>query len=284
MTTSQVAPGVYAIPVGPEPAPGQAPAAQVYWVEGRDGGAFIDAGHGEPERTQALQDAWRAIAKGRKAKWVLLTDRYGEHAGGASALKAAAGAMVAAGRGDVERIEREAGAKLIDKAIDGGEAFDLGGRRVIAIATPGHTPGSVCYLIEQEGVLFSGDCILGTGLSTAVNPSEGGDMASMVSSLKKLQTLDLRLILSFHGPPITDPEKWTASLIARRQERDEQVLAALRDGASNPDAIRDRVYAGASLSERQWQSAREQVLAHLLKLEKEGKVRAVDGGKGYRLA
>lgn len=277
---SEVATGVHAIPLGPAPAEGETPPPQVYLVEGRDGNALIDAGYSD-ERAQALHEALRERTTSSPIKWILLTDWFDEHTDGAGALKIATGARVAAGQGDVDRINQAAEQQIVDTALQGEEVFDLGDRRIVVVPTPGHTPGSTCYLIEEEGILFSGDCILATG-TTAVRPDEGGDMAAFVASLNKLASLDLKLILSFHGPPITDPKSRIEELLRHRAERDTQVLAALKEGAEDIDAIRDRLYADANLPERRWQAAREQVVAHLIKLEKEGRVEAIEPGHRYR--
>ena len=278
----EVAPGVHAISLGLPPEGSDTPPPQVYWVAGRDGGALIDAGHGDEERSQALREAVTRLVGDTPVKWLLLTDWFGEHTEGARALKAATSAQIAAGRGDVDRIDREAGERVVERALEGGEVFDFGGRSITVIATPGHTPGSTCYLIEDEGILFSGDCILATG-TTAVRPDEGGDMAAFVASLQKLAALDLKLILSFHGAPVTDPKGRIDELLRHRAERDAQIMAALRDGVSEVDAIRDRLYADAGLPERRWQAAREQVVAHLRKLEAEGQVQTVEPDLRYRL-
>ena len=70
---------------------------------------------------------------------------------------------------------------MVDQALTGGEVFDLGGRRVCAVATPGHTAGTMCYLVEDEGILFTGDHIMGQG-TVVVRSDEGGSMAQHVAS------------------------------------------------------------------------------------------------------
>ena len=170
-----------------------------------------------------------------------------------------------------------------DFLVRDGETIDLGdGRSLHVVHTPGHEPAHICLRDSRTGILFSGDCILAAG-TTAVRPDEGGDMAAFVASLQKLAALDLKLILSFHGAPVTDPKSRIDELLRHRAERDAQIMAALRDGVSQVDAIRDRLYADASLPESRWQMAREQVVAHLRKLEAEGRIQAVEPDLRYRL-
>ena len=166
----------------------------------------------------------------------------------------------------------------------GGETFDLGGGKTIqAIATPGHVGGSMCYILQPNGVLFSGDCVLSRG-TTAVHLDQGGDMAAYVNSLQNLAEQNANILLSFHGPPVTDPAAKLAELIGHRNSRDESILQCLRDGVTEVDAMRDRLYGAANLEEWRWNAAREQIIAHLIKLTAEGKAAEIDAGNSYHLA
>ena len=194
--TTEVAPGVVAITLRPD----DDDSPHVYWARGENGGVLIDAGHGEDDISQRVIDAVNELKGDGPAPAVLLiTDRFGEHSGGAAALKAAfPGLVVHAGAGDVDAINAETGG-AVDVSLNGGETFDLGGGRAIhAIATPGHVGGSMCYFLRPDGVLFSGDCVLSRG-TTAVHLDQGGDMAAYVASLQRLADQNANLLLSFHG-------------------------------------------------------------------------------------
>ncbi len=279
--TTEVSPGVVAITLRPD----DDDSPHVFWVQGENGGVLIDAGHGEEEVSQRVIDAVNTLRGDDPAPAVLLiTDRYDEHCGGAAALKTAfPGMVVHAGADDVDAINAETGG-AVDVPLNGGETFDLGGGRVIhTIATPGHVGGSMCYILQPDGVLFSGDCVLSRG-TTAVHLDQGGDMAAYVASLQKLAEQNANLLLSFHGSPVTDPAAKLAELIGHRNSRDAAILECLRDGVTDVDAMRGRLYGAANLEEWRWNAAREQIIAHLLKLIGEGTVTEVEAGNSYRLA
>ena len=279
--TTEVAPGVVAITLRPD----DDDSPHVYWARGESGGVLIDAGHGEDDVSQRVIDAINELRGDDPAPDVLLiTDRFGEHCGGAATLKAAfPGMVVHAGAGDVDAINAETGG-AVDVPLNGGETFDLGnGRAIHTIATPGHVGGSMCYILQPDGVLFSGDCVLSRG-TTAVHLDQGGDMAAYVNSLQKLADQNANLLLSFHGTPVTDPAAKLAELIGHRNSRDASILECLRDGVTSVDEMRERLYGAANLEEWRWNAAREQIVAHLLKLMGEGTVTEVDTGNSYRLA
>ena len=279
--TMDVAPGVTAITLRPD----DDDSPHAYWVRGENGGALIDAGHGEDDVSQRVIDTINDLRGGNPAPPVLLiTDRFDEHSGGAAALKAAFPALtVHAGAADVDVINQNAG-QVVDTPLTGGEAFDIGGGRTIrAVATPGHVAGSMCYFLEPDGVLFSGDCVLSRG-TTAVHLDQGGDMAAYVNSLQTLAGLNANLLLSFHGAPVTDSAAKLAELIEHRRARDESILECLREGVADVDAMRDRLYGAANLEEWRWNAAREQIIAHLIKLTAEGAVIENETDVTYRLA
>ena len=279
---TEVAPGVFAITLRPD----DEDSPHVYWVRGADGGVLIDAGYGEEERSQALIDEINVLrGSGPAPQTLLLTDRFGEHTEGAPALQRAfPGMTISAGAADIQAIT-EASGDVVVGPLHGGEECGIGGdppRTVRAVATPGHTPGSMCFLLEPDMVLFSGDCVLSEG-TTAVHLSEGGGMAEYVESLKRLLALDARLLLSFHGAPVADPTSRLQGLIEHRNARDASILDCLRDGLTGIDAMRDRLYGPANLPEWRWNAAREQIHAHLIKLVSEGRAVEVESGETYRL-
>ena len=278
--TTEVAPGVVGITLRPD----DDDSPHVYWVRGENGGVLIDAGHGEVDVSRRVIDAVNELRGDDPAPAVLLiTDRFDEHSGGSAALREAfSGITVHAGAGDVDAINESVG-EVVGVPLTGGETFNISDNKtILAIATPGHVGGSMCYLLQPDGVLFSGDCVLSRG-TTAVHLDQGGDMAAYVASLQKLADQNANLLLSFHGPPVTDPAAKLSELIEHRNSRDQSILECLRDGVTEVDEIRERLYGAANLEEWRWNAAREQIIAHLIKMTGEGTVAEVDAGNTYRL-
>ena len=88
-------------------------------------------------------------------------------------------------------------------AVKDGDILDFGGMKFEVISTPGHTPGSVCYLNREEGILLSGDTLFAGSIGRT--DLEGGDYDSIILSImEKLVWLDGgTLILPGHGPRST---------------------------------------------------------------------------------
>ena len=271
------------IPLGGAGEVGAGPTTSVFYVQGQERGAFIDSGFPDEERTRPLVEYWRESLSAAATGWVLVSHRHYEHSGGVKILKGATGARIGAGGGDVAAINAQfdGGDSAVDDSLAGGEVFDLGGRRIRVIATPGHTAGTVCFFLEDEGILFTGDHIMGRG-TVVIRSDEGGSMAQHIYSLRKLLDLDLKLILSGHGPAILEPRAKIQEVVQHRMEREEQILGLLQEGVSGVDALMARAY--GDVTDRLAFLARHQVVAHLKKLEEEGRAVAIEEGSQYRLA
>ena len=151
--------------------------------------------------------------------------------------------------------------------------------------------GSLCVLIHENGVLFTGDTVLGRG-SVAISPDHG-DVGLYVESLgqlledplhriaggdggmdelaaKALARPPIRRIAPGHGPMVDDPQSKLKWLIDHRLRREEQILSLLRNGASRMDELFKEMY--PNLRAELHNSARGQITAHLIKLEREGRV------------
>lgn len=92
------------------------------------------------------------------------------------------------------------------RGISDGDVLDFPDVSVTVLSTPGHSPGSVCFLVREktsgEEVLFSGDTLF--RMSIGRTDFEGGDNAAMANSLRRLATLDSALrVFPGHGPSTT---------------------------------------------------------------------------------
>jgi glyoxylase-like metal-dependent hydrolase (beta-lactamase superfamily II) len=157
----------------------------------------------------------------------------------------------------------------------GGEISPGGGVRLQVLHTPGHSPDSLCYYIEDEGVLFTGDTILGAS-TTAVT-----DLAAYLESLRRLRALpNLRVICPGHGPLIDDPAAYIDGYVAHREQREREIVRCLASSeALTSWQIMERIY--EDLNPRLRRMADRNVQSHLTKLEKEGRL-VVHAGKARR--
>jgi glyoxylase-like metal-dependent hydrolase (beta-lactamase superfamily II) len=130
----------------------------------------------------------------------------------------------------------------------------------------------VCFLLEEERMLFTGDTVL-DGMYSVVNPSRGGDMAVYVKTLERLRRMRLRSIAPGHGDVIEEPKVRLDDYISHRRQREQQIVRLLkkRDGAKVAELVTD-IYGHDGLPPELVEAAGWQVHAHLLKLKADGKV------------
>ena len=228
------------------------------WVLGDAPAVVIDPGPDDASHVDAVAREAGEVAA------ILLTHRHEDHAPAAARLAARTGAPVYAHR--PEASERP----LADGAVIEG---------VRAVHTPGHTSDHLCFLLEEDGVLFTGDTVLGKGTSV-VDPPDG-DMAAYVRSLRRLRELEPRTIYPGHGPPVLTPIGRLEYYLSHRAEREAQILRALGDGKRTPDEMVPGIY-GSEVSPELFPAAARSVLAHLLKLEREGTVARTGQAKEHR--
>src|SRR5262249_32464283 len=97
--------------------------------------------------------------------------------------------------------------------------------RLRAIHTPGHASNHGCYLLEGEGLLFSGDHVLDGVTPVILAPD--GDMGAYLDALRRLKGYALRAIAPGHGDVLDDPIGVIDRVIAHRGRREAKVLAVL---------------------------------------------------------
>jgi len=136
------------------------------------------------------------------------------------------------------------------------------------IHTPGHTKGHLCFYLEDRKILFSGDMVL--ALTTTVILPPSGDMGEYIKSLEKLLSYEIKMILPAHGPPIKEPERRIRELIEHRLSREREILSLIEEGVDETERLVEKIY--GELPEFEMKLARKQVLAHLIKLEREGRI------------
>jgi glyoxylase-like metal-dependent hydrolase (beta-lactamase superfamily II) len=166
-------------------------------------------------------------------------------------------------------------------ALRDGDVLDLAGVRLEAVHTPGHASDHLCLRVVDTDAVLTGDHVLGRGTTVVAWPD--GDMRAYLASLDRLAALPAAVLHPGHGPTIEDPAAKVAEYRAHRLEREAQVLAALRGGATGPAEVVAVVY--ADVDPVLHPAAERSVRAHLDKLVADGVVRADvgDGGEAtYR--
>jgi glyoxylase-like metal-dependent hydrolase (beta-lactamase superfamily II) len=152
-----------------------------------------------------------------------------------------------------------------ERGLTDGDLLEAGPARVEVIATPGHTADSVCLLVRGSGspVLLTGDTVLGMGTSVIMHPD--GHLGSYLSTLDRLSRLvasdEVALILPGHGPVVSDPVGWLAFYRRHREERLDQVRAALAAGDRTAAEVVARVY--VDVDQSVWLAAERSVAAQL---------------------
>jgi hydroxyacylglutathione hydrolase len=197
------------------------PGTNTYLVGRRDP-ILIDTGIGVPEYVPLLDGYLRERGWGRPAR-VILTHRHRDHLGGVNDLRARFPGLPVA-----KRIHKDTELPEGIDDIRDGDVIEGDGVTLVAIATPGHASDHLCYYLPEEKALFTGDVVLSG--STSVIPSGDGDLLDYLSSLRRLQTFDVRRIYSAHGPVIEDGPGRIAEYIEHRLMRERQILEALGDG------------------------------------------------------
>ena len=225
------------------------------WVlRGRGSTESVIVDPGPEDRAEHLE---RLAALGPVAL-VLISHRHDDHTGGIDALVQATGAVVrSVGSGFL----RGLGGPLSD-----GEVIDAAGLRITVLATPGHTADSVSFVLDDvrgggQGAVLTADTVLGRG--TTVIDREDGDLGDYLASLRRLQGLGHRRVLPGHGPDLDDIAEVSAMYLAHREQRLDQVRAAIRELGEDASAraVVEHVY--TDVDENLWDVAEWSVQAQL---------------------
>ena len=252
------------------------------WIIGRGRVAVLDPG---PEDATHLA-AILAALKGEEITHILVSHTHRDHSPGARALQAATGAPTYGfGRHLTPPDQGGEGGDhgfTPDVTVPDGGVVEGEEWRLTALHTPGHCGNHLCFALDgKQGLLFSADMVM--SWSTSVVSPPDGDMAAYMRSLDRLiaRGAQDRLYLCGHGPALPKPGLFLAALRAHRVEREEKTLEALRAaGTAKAVDLVPPVY--GPLDPRLVPAAGRSLLAHLIKLEREGAV-ARDGAEGWRV-
>jgi len=212
---------------------------------------------------------------------VLVTHTHRDHSPAAATIAARCGAKLvgkaapAAGPQD--------GTFVPPHELQDGEIIEFDAGRLRALHTPGHASNHVCYLLESsgleegevetEGLLFTGDHLM-QGSTVVIAPPDG-NMADYLGSLWRLLSEPVRRLAPGHGLVIENAATEIARIIDHRLRRESKVLERLAaPGSARIQELVTRVY--DDVDPRVHGLASSSLLAHLLKLEQEGRVQRSD--------
>lgn len=261
-----IAPGVRRVTAG-NPGVMTGPGTNTYLV-GDEELALIDPG---PELDTHRDTLLNTV--GDRLRWILCTHTHRDHSPLARALKAATGAQVL-GFGATPDDGRQDEAFAPDRALRDGDVVTCGAYRLRAVHTPGHASNHLCYLLEDHGLLFTGDHVM-QGSTVVISPPDG-DMQAYFDSLERLLALPITAFAPGHGHVIATPQDEVRRLIAHRLKREEKIFSAL--AAAGPATLEVLVrHAYDDVPERIHNVAMRSLHAHLLRLERNGRAENAAG-------
>ena len=236
------------------------PGTNTYLV-GTEEITVIDPGPAMPEHIENI-----AKACGDDIKQILVTHTHPDHSPGAKLLHQRTAAPVM-GMYALHKQTQDKTFKANKVLEDGDEIREIE-YTLKAIHTPGHASNHLCYLLEEEKMIFTGDHIM-EGSTVVIGPPDG-NMKQYIESLEKLKQFDISLIAPGHGNLMKDPKSVVDWIVSHRMFREKKVVDALTEfSKANLDQLVEKVY--DDVDERLHGIARASLLAHLNKLIEEDK-------------
>ncbi len=260
-TLLPVLPGVSRI-VAANPGPMTYYGTNTYLIDTQDGMVVLDPGpEDHPEHVEAI-----IRATGGMIALILVSHTHHDHVGAVPALQEATGAPTV---GFVE-----SALESFDPDIKLSDGDSVAGMQ--SLHTPGHAADHLCFALttrEGSSVLFSADHVM--SWSTSVVSPPGGDMAAYFASLRLLLDRTDDVFLPGHGPPLPEPRSLVREMLHHRMARERAIAEKLSQGPADTFVLMDTLY--SQVNPRLRRAAERNVLAHLMKMELEGKV-VRDGG------
>ncbi len=275
----------------------------VYLVGNEKNVVVIDPGPNDADHIKSLLAAIGA----RTVTHILITHTHRDHSPAAAPLKAATGAKTfgygphavfspsglriasaatatspasadargGGGPGSDEKVVEEGGDRdfVPDVMVRDGDVIAESGFQ--CVFTPGHTSNHMCYALEEEKALFTGDHVM--GWSTTVVAPPDGDMGDYMRSLEKLIARRDEILYPTHGSPIAPPRAFLRAYLSHRRMRESQIGRALKRGRDTVPALVETLYKG--LSPKLHRAAALTVEAHLKHMMEDGRVTAVADGR-----
>lgn len=251
--------------LAPNPSPMTLEGTNTYLIGDGRSVIVMDPGPADDDHLASIE----AAVAGAKVVAVLLTHRHPDHAESAERAARMLKTIVASASPQ----------HLDDIPVVEGEPFGGDGVFVTPIATPGHSSDHLCFLLEPEKTLFTGDHILGRGTTVVAFPD--GDMGAYMASLERVRELAHQVDRYYpgHGPVVEKPTEVVTEYIEHRRMRERQVIDGLKAGSATPEELVARIY--SDVDPVLHPIAALSVRAHLAELAKRGN--AVQDGERWRL-
>ena len=229
-TVTQLAPGIRRV-IANNPGPFTFHGTGTY-ILGTGKVAVIDPGPDD----EAHIDAILAGLPGEEVSHILVTHTHMDHSPGCRPLQAETGAPTYAygphGAGKIEQgVQVEEGGDMDfepDHLVTHGDIIQGEDWTVECVYTPGHTSNHLCFALQEQKALFTGDHVM--GWSTSIISPPDGDMADYMQSLELLLGRDDDIYWPTHGPSIIDPKTHVQAYIDHRLKREQQILACIDQG------------------------------------------------------
>jgi glyoxylase-like metal-dependent hydrolase (beta-lactamase superfamily II)/8-oxo-dGTP pyrophosphatase MutT (NUDIX family) len=254
----------------PNPGRMTGPGTNTYII-GEPGGGYIVI---DPGPDLSVHVHRIAAIVGKELRAIVCTHAHPDHSPGAIELKALTGApILGAPSGPNFRSEWQF---TPDRTLIDGERIGVAGSTLRVIHTPGHASNHLCFLLEEDRLLFSGDHI-NNGSTVVIDPPDG-NMRDYLLALQRLLSEPIDYILPAHGWVLGFAHEAIRQLIAHRLKREAKVLGAVRaSGGGGLDDLVKQVY--DDVDPVMYPVAKRSLLAHLDKLVADNVARAEAEGR-----
>ncbi|HVE75021.1 MAG TPA: MBL fold metallo-hydrolase [Mycobacteriales bacterium] len=237
-----------AVVLAPNPSPMTLEGTNTWVLRAEDSEQCIvvDPGPDDLAHLQAVADCGPVAV-------ILLTHGHPDHSAGARWLADHCSAPVRA---------CDPAHRLGSEGLGAGDVVAAAGVEVRVVATPGHTSDSLSFVLAGETgpeAVLTGDTILGRGTSVVAHPD--GVLRDYLASLQVLQAMGDLMVLPGHGPELASAGQVARDYLTHREERLEQVRAALAAGATSAQEVVAVVY--ADVDRALWPAATQSVRAQL---------------------
>ncbi|MCA9822231.1 MAG: MBL fold metallo-hydrolase [Dehalococcoidia bacterium] len=264
----RVSPSVRAVQV-PDENPMHPDFTPIYLV-GNTNVLSIDSGEAV-ERYRWMLRGYLAATEGVEIATAAITHHHSDHSGNLKWIRKALDADITVTSEARPLLKGMLPKKRVETLKTETDFHVEGGPRLQVLRTPGHSVDSICFYLEEEGVLFSGDTLLGSSTTTVNN------LKDYRETLQRLVALpNLKVICPGHGPLVHDPRERLQSYIDHRNMRERQIVDLLAKGKpiSSWDIMR-KLY--PDIDKRLRRAADNNVRVHLAQLEAEGRLNVEPG-------